>query len=76
MWLHEGHAQGLAASVPLAPGAVGMDLALQPMQGSTECLVVGAEPPGTTGFASHPCWAGDYCLVQEREQWHAGETPL
>lgn len=44
--------EGLGASVSLAPGAVGRDSALQPTQGDTECLVVGAGPATTARFAS------------------------
>lgn len=45
--------EGLGASVPPISGAVGMDLTLQPIQGSTTCLMVGAGPPSSAKFASH-----------------------
>lgn len=45
--------EDLGSSVPLAPEAMAVDLALQvPIQGSSKCLVVVAGPPITARFAS------------------------
>lgn len=38
---------------PPHPRGCGLDLALHPNQGSTECMVVGVEPPITARCASY-----------------------